>query len=67
MVAPVSRFEFQPRPARVGAACQNGYAWRAVRTIKEECIELENYRDCADVCRRIGTFLEDVYNHKRIR
>ncbi len=52
--------------AQVGEAWQNGYAERAIRTIKEECIELEEYIDYADALRRIGPFLEDVYNHKRI-
>ena len=52
--------------AEVGSAWQNGYAERAIRTIKEQCIELEDYRDYADARLRIGTFLEDVYNHKRI-
>ena len=49
-----------------GEAWQNGYAERAIRTIKEECIRLEDYRDYADAHRRIGPFLEEVYNHKRI-
>ena len=49
-----------------GEAWQNGYAERAIRTIKQECIRLEDYRDYADARLRIGTFLEDVYNHKRI-
>ena len=52
--------------AEKGEAWQNGYAERVIRTIKEECIRLEDYRDYADARRRIGTFLEDVYNHKRI-
>jgi len=52
--------------AEKGEAWQNGYAERAIRTIKEECIRLEDYRDYADARRRIGTLLEDVYNHKRI-
>jgi len=52
--------------AAVGAAWQNGYAERAIRTIKEECIQLEEYEDYADARRRIGAFLQDVYNRKRI-
>jgi len=52
--------------AAVGEAWQNGYAERVIRTIKEECIELEDYRDYADARRRIGAFLQDVYNRKRI-
>jgi len=52
--------------AEVGKAWQNGYAERAIRTIKEECIDLEAYEDYADARRRIGGFLRDVYNRKRI-
>jgi transposase InsO family protein len=52
--------------AEVGEAWQNGHAERAIRTIKEECIELEEYEDYADARRRIGAFLQDVYNRKRI-
>jgi transposase InsO family protein len=52
--------------AEVGEAWQNGYAERAIRTIKQECIELQEYQDYADARRRIGAFLQDVYNRKRI-
>lgn len=52
--------------AEVGEAWQNGYAERVIRTIKEECIELQEYEDYADARRRIGAFLQDVYNRKRI-
>jgi len=52
--------------AAVGEAWQNGHAERVIRTIKEECIELEEYDDYADARRRIGAFLQDVYNRKRI-
>lgn len=52
--------------AEAGEAWQNGYAERVIRTIKEECIELEEYLDYADALRRIGPFLDEVYNHKRI-
>lgn len=49
-----------------GEAWQNGYAERVIRTIKEECIELEEYLDYADALGRIGPFLDDVYDRKRI-
>jgi putative transposase len=52
--------------ASVGAAWQNGYAERLIRTIKEEEVYLSDYRDYADAYHQIGQFLDDVYMHKRI-
>jgi putative transposase len=52
--------------ADVGAAWQNGYAERLMRTIKEEEVHLSEYRDFADAQRDIARFLDDVYNVKRI-
>jgi transposase InsO family protein len=52
--------------AEVGEAWQNGYAERLVRTIKEEEVDLSDYRDYADAYGQIGRFLDDVYMHKRI-
>jgi transposase InsO family protein len=52
--------------ADVGAAWQNGYAERLIRTIKEEEVYLAEYDDYHDAYQQIGRFLEDVYMHKRI-
>jgi transposase InsO family protein len=52
--------------AEVGAAWQNGYAERVIRTIKEEEIGLSEYRDYAEAQAQIGHFIDDVYTHKRI-
>jgi putative transposase len=52
--------------ADVGAAWQNGYAERLIRTIKEEEVVLSEYRDYDDAYRQIERFLDDVYMHKRI-
>jgi putative transposase len=52
--------------AEVGAAWQNGYAERLMRTIKEEEVELSEYEDYADAMRQIGRFLDEVYMQKRI-
>jgi putative transposase len=52
--------------ADVGAAWQNGYAERLIRTIKEEAVYLTEYRDYDDAYGQIGHFLGDVYMHKRI-
>ncbi len=52
--------------AEIGAAWQNGYAERLIRTIKEEEVNLSEYLDYRDAYRQIGHFLENVYMHKRI-
>ena len=52
--------------AEVGAAWQNGYAERLMRTIKEEEVDLSDYQNYADAIRHIGRFLDEVYMLKRI-
>lgn len=52
--------------AQVGAAWQNGYAERVMRTIKEEEVDLSEYIDYNDAYQQIGRFLDEVYQHKRI-
>lgn len=52
--------------AEVGAAWQNGYAERLMRTIKEEEVNLSEYRDYHDAYAHLGRFLDEVYMHKRI-
>ncbi len=52
--------------ATIGKAEENGYAERLMRTIKEEEVDLSDYRDFADAQMQIGKFIQDVYNHKRI-
>lgn len=52
--------------AAVGKAEENGYAERFMRTLKEEEVDLSDYRDFADAQHQIGRFIQDVYNTKRI-
>jgi len=52
--------------AEVGEPTQNGYAERLMRTIKEEEVELSEYRDFEEAYQEIGKFLDDVYTKKRI-
>jgi transposase InsO family protein len=52
--------------AEVGQAWQNGYAERLMRTIKEEEVDLSEYRNFTEAYQRIERFLEDVYMKKRI-
>ena len=59
-------FQVQISMAAMGKAEENGYAERFMRTIKEEEVDLSDYRDFADALHQIAQFIEDVYNHKRI-
>ena len=52
--------------AAVGKPEENGYAERLMKTIKEEEVDLSDYRDFADAQQQIKRFLEDVYMTKRI-
>lgn len=52
--------------AEIGAAWQNGFAERLIRTIKEEEVYLSEYENYDDAYRQIGHFLDEVYTHKRI-
>lgn len=52
--------------AAVGEAWQNGYAERLMRTIKEEEVDLSEYRNFAEAREQIGEFLDEVYLKKRI-
>ena len=52
--------------AAVGKPEENGYAERLMRTIKEEEVDLSDYRDFHDARAHIGRFLDDVYTCKRI-
>lgn len=59
-------YQIQISMAEVGKPEENGYAERFMRTLKEEEVDLSDYRDFADAQKQIGQFIEDVYNHKRI-
>jgi transposase InsO family protein len=52
--------------AAVGKAEENGYAERLMRTIKEEEVDLSDYRDFQEASQEIGRFIELVYMTKRI-
>jgi len=62
----LKQYQVQPSMAEVGEATQNGYAERLIRTIKEEAVDLSDYRDYHDAYQQIGRFLDEVYMHKRI-
>jgi len=52
--------------AAAGQPAENPYAERVIRTIKEEEVYLSEYTDFADAYERIGRFIDDVYQAKRI-
>jgi putative transposase len=52
--------------AAIGEPRQNGYAERLMRTIKEEEVALNDYRDFHDAYIRLGYFLDEVYPTQRI-
>jgi transposase InsO family protein len=52
--------------AAVGKPEENGLAERLMRTIREEEVDLSEYRDLADVYGQLGRFLDNVYNWKWI-
>jgi putative transposase len=62
----LEQFGIQISMASAGKPEENGYAERLIRTIKEEEVELSEYRDFAEAYDQIGHFIEDVYLHKRI-
>ena len=52
--------------AAVGKPEENGYAERLMRTIKEEEVDLSDYRDFHDAYQHIRRFLDGVYTRRRI-
>jgi putative transposase len=52
--------------SRKGSPGENPYAERLIRTIKEEEVDLSEYRDFAEAQAQIGHFIEEVYQKKRI-
>jgi putative transposase len=52
--------------AEAGQPEQNPYAERVIRTIKEEEVYLNDYRDMREAQENVGYFIEAVYQTKRI-
>jgi putative transposase len=59
-------YRIQISLAAVGKAEENGYAERCMHTIKEEEVELSEYRNFSDALHQIGDFIQEVYMTKRI-
>lgn len=65
-IAMLRQYDIQISMARQGKPEENGYAERLMRTIKEEEVDLSEYRDFEEARQQIGRFIEDVYMTKRI-
>ena len=52
--------------AAVGCPEENGYAERWMRTLKEDHVQMSEYNDFWDAQAQIGTFIEQVYQRKRV-
>jgi len=52
--------------AAVGAPKENALAERVIRTVKEEEVDLQEYRSFQEAQDGIGRFIEAVYNEKRL-
>ena len=50
---------------RRGCPWENGYAERLIRTLKEEAVPLNAYKDIHEARERIGHFITQVYHQKR--
>jgi putative transposase len=62
----LQKYDIRPSMASQGKPEENGYAERLMRTIKEEEVDLSEYRNFDDARQQIGRFIEDVYMTKRI-
>ena len=49
-----------------GRPTENAFVERVIRTLKDEEVSLNDYEDFDDAFGRIGQFLDDVYNTKRV-
>lgn len=52
--------------ARAGQPRENAYAERVIRTIKEEEVHLNGYQDLREARTNLSSFIDEVYQHKRI-
>jgi putative transposase len=58
--------QVQVSMAAIGQATENGYAERLMRTIKEEEVDLSEYRTFTEAVAQLGHFIDEVYAIKRI-
>ena len=59
-------YNFQISMSRKANPYENAHAESFIKTLKSEEVHLWEYRTMEDVCERIPSFIEDVYNKKRL-
>jgi putative transposase len=62
----LARHDIQPSMSRIGNPYDNAKAERFMRTLKEEEVDGQAYRDIDHARSSIGTFIETVYNRRRL-
>jgi transposase InsO family protein len=65
-VAQLQSCGVQVSMARAGQPRENAYAERVIRTIKEEEVYLNGYQDLREARENLASFIDEVYQHKRI-
>lgn len=65
-VALLQQAGIQISMSAAGRPTENAFVERVIRTLKEEEVALNEYANFADAQQRIGQFLDDVYNTKRV-
>jgi transposase InsO family protein len=65
-VARLAAHRIQPSMSRIGSPYDNAKAERFMRTLKEEEVDGRAYREIVDANKRIGEFIERVYNRQRL-
>jgi transposase InsO family protein len=59
-------YGIQPSMSRRGNPYDNAFAESFMKTLKHEEVNLQDYEDYDDAHQNIGTFIEEVYNAKRL-
>jgi putative transposase len=65
-IARLQQAGIQPSMSRPGCPWDNAMAESFMRTLKQEEVDGQSYRDLEDARSRIGMFLEEVYNRQRL-
>jgi putative transposase len=58
--------DIQPSMSRIGNPYDNAKAESFMKTLKREEVDGQSYRDAKQAREAIGTFIEDVYNRRRL-
>jgi transposase InsO family protein len=65
-MAVLERHGIQPSMSRAGCPYDNAMAESFMKTLKQEEVDGQSYRDLAEATAAIGTFIDQVYNRQRL-